>query len=279
MIETLENIGELENTVIIVTADNGMPFPRVKGQAYEYSNHLPLAMSWPAGIKKPGRRVNDVVSFIDFAPTFLELANIDQEVSGMQAITGKSLTDILFSNKSELVTDYRDHVLIGKERHDIGRPDDQCYPIRGIMKDGMLYIRNFKPDRWPGGDPVTGYLNCDGSPTKTQILNLNRSNSDIKPWELSFGKRVDEELYDISKDPECIVNLALNGEYQDLKKELASQLETELKDQKDPRIHGNGDVFDKYTYANKKHRNYYNRFISGEIIDAGWVNKTDYESK
>ena len=279
MLETLENIGELENTIIIVTADNGMPFPRVKGQAYEYSNHLPLAMSWPAGIKKPGRRVNDVVSFIDFAPTFLELANIDQEVSGMQAITGKSLTDIFFSNKSELVTDYRDHVLIGKERHDIGRPDDQCYPIRGIMKDGMLYIRNFKPDRWPGGDPVTGYLNCDGSPTKTQILNLNRSNSDIKPWELSFGKRVDEELYDISKDPECIVNLALNGEYQDLKKELASQLETELKDQKDPRIHGNGDVFDKYTYANKKHRNYYNRFISGEIIDAGWVNKTDYESK
>ena len=61
MLEVLEKRGELNNTLIIVTADNGMPFPRVKGQAYEYSNHLPLAVMWKKGIKNPGRAVFDLI--------------------------------------------------------------------------------------------------------------------------------------------------------------------------------------------------------------------------
>ena len=277
MMEILEEIGEYDNTVIIVTADNGMPFPRVKGQAYEYSNHLPLAISWPEGIKNPGRIVNDVVSFIYFAPTILELAHIDHEKSEMNPITGKSLTDIFYSPKSDKITSYRDYVLIGKERHDIGRPDDQGYPIRGIIKNGMLYVRNFRSDRWPGGDPVTGYLNCDGSPTKSQILNLNRSGQNHDYWKLSFGKRNNEELYNIVEDPECLNNLVSNSDFKKIKDELSKQLEKELVDQEDPRILGKGDIFDNYPYANKKHSDYYNRYQSGELIDAGWVNKTDFE--
>ncbi|MCA8990086.1 MAG: sulfatase-like hydrolase/transferase, partial [Planctomycetaceae bacterium] len=50
MIQELEKRNQLENTIIVVTSDNGMPFPRVKGQGYEYSNHLPLAIMWPQGI-------------------------------------------------------------------------------------------------------------------------------------------------------------------------------------------------------------------------------------
>ena len=76
MLTLLEEQGELENTVVIVTSDNGMPFPRIKGQVYEYSNHLPLAIMWKDGIRNPGRSVDDFVNFIDFAPTFLELARI-----------------------------------------------------------------------------------------------------------------------------------------------------------------------------------------------------------
>ena len=55
MLDMLEEMGELDNTLVIATADNGMPFPRVKGQVYEYSNHLPLAIMWKVGIKNPGR--------------------------------------------------------------------------------------------------------------------------------------------------------------------------------------------------------------------------------
>ncbi len=277
MLEILEELGELENTLILVTADNGMPFPRVKGQAYEFSNHLPLAISWPRGIKKPGRMVDDMVNFIDFAPTVLELAGIDQEYSEMHPITGRSLTDIFFSPSSGRVTKTRDHILIGKERHDVGRPDDQGYPIRGIVKDSFLYVRNFKTDRWPAGDPITGYLNTDGSPTKTQILNLNRKSENNYFWKLSFSKRQNEEMFNIKIDPECLNNLANIPEYLSRKTLLTEQLEKELKEQQDPRILGNGDIFDQYIYSDKKHQNFYKRYTSGESINAGWVNLTDFE--
>src|SRR5699024_4085168 len=147
-----------------------MPFPTIKGQEYAYSNHEPLAIMWKNGIKNPGRIVNDFVSFIDFAPTFLELAGLNAESVGMRPITGKSLTDILYSPKSGTVNPDRDFVLIGKERHDVGRPHDWGYPIRGIVTKDYLYLHNFKTNRWPAGNPETGYLNVDGSPTKTNIL-------------------------------------------------------------------------------------------------------------
>src|SRR5690606_28094927 len=166
----LEARGELENTLIVVTSDNGMPFPRVKGQAYEYSNHLPLAIFWPGGIRHPGRTIDDFISFTDLAPTFLELAGIPAERSGMQPIAGESFGDILFSEKEGMVDPGRNFVLLGKERHDVGRPEDKGYPIRGIVRDSMLYLRNFQTDRWPAGNPETGYMNTDGSPAKTVIL-------------------------------------------------------------------------------------------------------------
>ncbi len=174
MLDLLGDQQQLDNTVVVVTADNGMPFPRVKGQEYEMSNHLPLAIMWKEGIRSPGRTINDYVSFIDFAPTFVELAGLTWEQTGMAPTPGRSLTDIFASATAGQVNPARDHVLIGKERHDIGRPHDWGYPIRGIVKGNLLYLHNFRTDRWPAGNPETGYLNCDGSPTKTEILNLRR---------------------------------------------------------------------------------------------------------
>ena len=59
ILQILEAAGELENTIVIVTADHGMPFPRAKGQEYEYSNHVPFAMTWKKGITKTGREIKD----------------------------------------------------------------------------------------------------------------------------------------------------------------------------------------------------------------------------
>ena len=84
MIDELEKRDLLENTIIVVTSDNGMPFPRVKGQVFPFDNRLPLAISWEKGIKNPGRIINDYVSFSDFAPTFLDLAGIDSEKHDME---------------------------------------------------------------------------------------------------------------------------------------------------------------------------------------------------
>jgi len=277
MLKILEEKGELENTMVVVTSDNGMPFPRVKGQEYEYSNHMPLAIMWKDGIKNPGRTVDDFVSFIDFAPTFLDIANITRSNSGMEKIEGKTLTNILRSNKNGIVEKRRDHVLIGKERHDVGRPDDRGYPIRGIFKGEYLYVRNFEIDRWPAGNPETGYLNTDGSPTKTEVLNDRRTKGKSKYWDLSFGKRPPEELYQISADPECMVNLAENSKYRKIRKALRKQLDTELKQQADPRMFGKGHIFDEYEYVDKRSQNFYNRYKNGKKINAGWVNKTDFE--
>ncbi|MBT3385099.1 MAG: sulfatase [Prolixibacteraceae bacterium] len=277
MLEKLEEIGELENTLVIVTADNGMPFPRIKGQVYEYSNHLPLAIMWPEGIKNPGRVVDDFVNFIDFTPTYLDVAGLTAEEIGMQKITGTSLTEIFNSEKEGLVILERDFVLVGKERHDVGRPDDQGYPVRGILTDDYLYIRNFKPDRWPKGNPETGYLNCDGSPTKTFILDSRRKKGIMEYWQLNFGKRVAEELYNIVEDPFCMNNLAENEGLTELKTKMAEMMKQKLTEQGDPRILGNGDIFDNYPYTGAV-QNYYNRFMGGEKIPAGWVSKTDYDS-
>jgi len=277
MLEKLEEIGELDNTIVVVTADNGMPFPRIKGQVYEYSNHLPLAIMWPNGIKKPGRIVDDIVSFADFTPTFLELAGLNNEEANMQKVTGESLLSLLNSEQDGQVDENRNYQLVGKERHDVGRPNDEGYPVRGILKGDYLYLHNYKTDRWPVGNPETGYLNTDGSPTKTYILDTRRKKGDLKYWQLNFGKRVDEELYNIKKDPYCMNNLAAEASLSDMKSDIINQMTARLTEQGDPRILGNGDIFDQYEYAGEV-KDYYNRFMKGEKINAGWVNPSDFET-
>ena len=275
MLELLDAQGELENTLVVVTADNGMPFPRVKGQAYHASNHLPLAMMWPAGIEAPGRVADTFVSFSDFAPTYLELAGVEWASSGMAPPEGRSLVHLLAQSNHG---PHREHMLIGKERHDVGRPNDEGYPIRGIVDAEWLYVRNFEPDRWPVGNPETGYLNCDGSPTKTAILDMRRDGWDAHYWQGSFGKRPAEELYDLRRDPECLNNLASRSEFTDIKIRLGERMEEELKQQEDPRVLGHGAAFDQYPYVLEEFRDFYNRFKRGETMpDTNWVEKTDYE--
>ncbi|HEY1174508.1 MAG TPA: sulfatase [Verrucomicrobiae bacterium] len=277
MLETLEKRGELENTIVIVTSDHGMPFPRVKGQVYEDSNHVPLAIRWPAGIKKSGRVINDYVNFTDLAPTFLELAQIGFKKTGMAVITGQSLSDILNSEKNGQVNPKRDHVLVGKERHDVGSPNDVGYPVRGIIKDNVLFLQNFEPERWPACNPETGYLNCDAGAIKSWLI-ANRTNLESKKfWSLSFGKRPAEELYDLKQDPDCVVNLASSVVMEKKKQALKQQMEQELKAQGDPRMFGNGKVFDEYVYADERTRNFYERFMKGEKLKAGWVIDSDFE--
>jgi arylsulfatase A-like enzyme len=279
MLQMLEERGELDNTLVVVTADNGMPFPRVKGQVYELSNHMPLAIMWRRGIAGAGRKVEDFVSFIDIAPTLLELAEAEPSRKGMQPILGRSLAGIFRASKSGRVEANRDHVLIGKERHDVGRPHDWGYPIRGILKDEYLYLRNFEPDRWPAGNPETGYLNCDGSPTKTECLRAKRNPATRRYWELSFGKRPEEEFYNVKHDPDCIRNLAAEPEQREAKGRLEKQLTAELRQQGDPRMFGRGPVFDEYPYADERQRNFYERYMRGEKIAAGWVNPSDFEKR
>lgn len=277
MLMTLEDRDLLENTLVVVTSDNGMPFPRVKAQEYEMSNHLPLAIMWKKGIQRPGRVIDDYVSFIDIAPTFLKAAHLAWSDSGMATSPGRDLFDIFNSRLSGRVNPQRDHVLIGKERHDIGRPGDVGYPIRGIVKEGMLFLQNFEPSRWPAGNPETGYLAVDGSPTKTAILKGKRDGSAPQFWDWAFGFRDSEELFDLEADPACMNNLAAEKDLKTIKASLKNQLMSELRNQNDPRTLGRGEVFDNYPFADKRTKDFHRRFTAGEKIRAGWVNPTDFE--
>ena len=280
VISELEKRDELDNTLIVVTADNGMPFPRSKANNYELANHEPLVMMWKNGIKQPGRNVSEYISFIDFAPTFLDLAGVKEKESGMLPITGKSLKCFLDNEVSDKEKEYRKRLILGRERDDYGRPNNGGYPIRSIMKDGMMYVWNMKPDRWPAGNPETGYMDVDGSPTKTFILQQNR-NGNPEYYRYSFAKRPEEELYDLKKDKWCMNNLANDKKYSKLKKELRKELEKELIKQEDPRMLGNGDVFDNYAFEKENNWNFWERVVSGEIVEpwkqTGWINKSDYE--
>lgn len=279
MLAELEKRGLLDNTLVIVTSDHGMPFPRVKGYSYLDSNHVPLAIRWPGGIPHPGRVLEDFVDFTDIAPTILEVAGVSQAASGMAAITGRSWREIFESRKAGRAIAARDHVLIGKERTDAGRPNDAGYPIRGLIRDGFLYLRNYEPDRWPAGNPETGYLDTDGSPTKTFILEARRKNPADSFWPLNFGKRPAEELYDLARDPDCVHNLASAPDQQTRRAALEREMTEKLKAQGDPRMFGHGDVFDRYPIAMPESRNFYERHQRGEPVKAGWVNLTDFEKE
>ena len=283
MITELEKRGLLENTIVIATSDNGMPFPRVKGQEYEASNHLPLAMMWPAGIRNPGRCVTDYVSFIDLAPTFIELAGIRREDTRMMEFTGRSLVPIFRSEKSGRVESDRDHVLIGKERHDPGRPKNWSYPIRGIFEEGWLYLRNWEPERWPACNPETGYMESDGGPTKTEVLKTRNDPQQRRYWEICFGKRAGEELYHVAADPDCLKDLINDPSHHDRRDRLRARMEKELREQADPRIAGDGNRFERYPWCHPWLDHYYeryqNRHVSGEQqMEPGWIEPTDVQA-
>jgi len=252
ILQTLADQGEIENTLVVMTGDNGLPFPRAKSNLYDAGTRVPLAMRWPARIKS-GRVVEDLVSLQDLAPTFLQAAGRDVPA----AMTGHSLLGHLTSERSGRLDPTRDHVLVGKERHAWVRKGGLGYPCRGLRTYDYLYIRNFQPDRWPAGDPADGaepysstrtYGDIDDGPTKAYLLEHRDDPAVRRLFELAVAKRPAEELYDLHKDPDQLHNVAADPTYARVKEDLAARLMTELKATRDPRVIGNGDVFDTYPY-------------------------------
>jgi len=243
LLDALQVSGEAANTLVIVTSDHGMPFPRVKGHTFDDAHRIPFVASWPVGIVEPGRRVADFISFIDLAPTFLALMEVDGEQAGMSSITGHSLIDLLKDEPKRK----RPFVIVGRERNDVlcrpGSPAGLGYPARAIRQGDFFYVHNFAPDRWPCGNPEVGFKDTDASPTKQLIEDSGPEN---ESWQHAFGKRPADQLFDLSKDPDCVNNLAADPAFVTKATALRNALLVELKKQNDPRVLGQGDVFDNY---------------------------------
>ncbi|HUW17802.1 MAG TPA: sulfatase-like hydrolase/transferase [Sedimentisphaerales bacterium] len=248
MIRLLEEKGKLDNTLIVVTSDNGMPFPRAKTNLYDYGTRMPLAIRWAAKVKG-GRVVDDLVTLTDMAPTFLDAAGLEVPYE----MTGRSLLGILLSGKSGRADPTRDRIFTAIERHTWCRPNGVGYPSRAIRTYRWLYIRNYAPDRRPAGDPdfysahQTIYGDIDNGATKTYMIEHKSDPRVALLFELCFGKRPAEELYDVTKDPDQVNNLAADPSFAKVKRKLSVQLEQYQRDTKDPRVEGKS-PWDHYPY-------------------------------
>ena len=246
----VEKRGLLENTIVVMTGDHGMPFPRCKSNLYDWGTRVPLAVRWGKQVPA-GRRVTDFVSLTDLAPTFLTAAGVDVP----DQMTGRDLLPVLTSDKGGRVDAAHDAIVFGKERHTPCQdyPSIEGTPCRAIRTDDFLYIINFKPDLWPAGTPGkdlrgTPYGDCDNSPTKSYLLERKDDPAYAKYYELAFAKRPGEELYVLASDPDQIENVADDPQYAAQKEKLRERLMKVLRETEDPRAVGGGDEFPKYRY-------------------------------
>jgi N-sulfoglucosamine sulfohydrolase len=245
IVERLRTLGELDNTLIVITADNGMPFPRAKANVYDGGARVPFAMRWP-GRAKTGLVSNAFISLSDLAPTFLEAASLKPPVAVMSA---RSILGIAAGGSAP----GRDNVFLERERHANVRKGDLSYPVRAVRTDEWLYIRNLRPDRWPAGDPemyvaVGPYGDIDGGLSKTLLL-ARRNDPAIAPFfALATAKRPAEELYDLQADPGQLMNVAAEAKHGAIKARLRQMLDEWMRTTGDPRATTDDDRWDRYPY-------------------------------
>lgn len=259
ILEELAKIGELDNTLVVISGDHGAPgFPRGKTNCYDFGAQVLFAARWPGHIK-PGQVIEKPISLIDVAPTFLAAGGLPPE----EGMNGENLLPALQSGDHSAL---RGWALIGREVHVQDAREAQLpYPMRAIRTPDFLYIVNFKPDRSPMGDLLqltqpteptfdalanntrVTHADVDAGPTKAWMV-LNRDDPRYKlQWDLGFGPRPAEELYDLAKDPHQMTNLARDPAYEAQRSALRGQLLSELETNNDPRLRG--DQFDRPPYC------------------------------
>jgi arylsulfatase A-like enzyme len=264
LLDMLEERGQLDNTLIVVSGDHGIPgFPYGKCNLYDFGTNVALAVRWPSQVPA-GRVVDDFVNLMDLAPTFLEAGRVEIP----DVMTGRSILPVLQSHRHGLVDIERTFVVTGRERHVArARQENRPYPQRALRTLDYLYIINFEPDRWPMGTPnavtqdsipsfdvlanntFVAFADLDASPTKAWIIK-NKDEEWVDPYyQWAFGKRPMEELYYLRDDPYQINNIAENPAYGDVLEKMHDKLMSILQQTEDPRVTGAGDTFEKSPYT------------------------------
>lgn len=258
ILDELDETGERDNTLIVISGDHGPPgFPHGKCNLYAFGTHVPLLVAGP-GVEG-GRVVDDFVSLTDLAPTFLDVAGLPAP----EAMTGRSLRPVLESDKEGLVDGTRTRVFTGRERHvEVARADYTPYPHRAIRTADHVLIVNFRPNRWPLGDPYglependldpeelenetrLTLPDEDAGPTKAWLVGARYSPEWKDHFDWVYGKRPKYELYDLRKDPHETTNVAEDPAYADVRDRLEKELMAELRETGDPRLVDGGKFYE-----------------------------------
>lgn len=191
----LEKQGLSANTIIVVSSDNGMPFPRAKGTLYEAGVNVPLLIKWP-GKGKPGRVSTGIVSLMDLPVTWLEAAGVPL----LPRMTGKSLVPCIKGS----VESVHDYIFTERSWH------DNWEPSRSVVSKKYKLIQNYRPEVRPL--PTLDRLT---SPAFKDIDSLHRIGKlDVKLKNYYYkSPRPVVELYDLEKDPGEWNNLATDPAY------------------------------------------------------------------
>ena len=263
LLKQLEDIGELDHTLVVISGDHGMPgVPGGKCNLYDHGVGVALIARGP-GVKG-GRVVDDFVNLMDLAPTFLEAGGLQPP----EVMTGRSFVNVLRSGKSGHVDPDRTSVVTGRERHVAAARDRNLpYPHRALRTAEFLYLRNFAPDRWPMGSPkfeskadlpsfdalekntFVAFADMDASPTKAWLVRQYAEPRWQWHYDYAFVKRPAEELYDLKDDPDQTKNLATDPAFGARKRELSAQLLKALTDAQDPRVTGDGQTFERSPFT------------------------------
>jgi uncharacterized sulfatase len=279
LIQKLKEVDELDRTLIVISGDHGAPgFPHGKCNLYDFGVGVALIARWPGA--GGGRVVDDFTMLMDLAPTFLEVGGVPPPAE----MDGRSLLNVLTSDKSGLVDPSRTWAITGRERHvAAAREGNLPYPQRALRTPDFLYIRNFEPDRWPMGDPkaacpqgppvpspapprtrtsttapgsslstevletdtFVAFADMDASPTKAWLIQNGHQPERKDHYNYAFGKRPLEELYDLRRDPDQLHDVAAEPAYAATRRELAEQLLSTLRKAGDPRVTGDGRTFER----------------------------------
>ncbi len=258
LLKVLDERGHADDTLIAVSGDHGPAgFPHGKCNLYDFGSQVSLAIAGPGVVG--GRVIDDFVTLPDLAPTFLEAGATEIP----EVMTARSLWPVLRSDQTRHVDPARDAVFIGRERHVASaREGSLPYPQRALRTPDHLFIINFKPDRYPLGDPkllggdsaprtedmenntFVTLADEDAGPTKAWLV-YRRDEPEWKPFfDRAYGKRPREELYDLAKDPHQMNNVADDPAYAERAEQLRQRLMEELESTGDPRLVDGGAFFE-----------------------------------
>ena len=204
--EELQRQGVLENTVIIVTSDNGRPFPRCKTRVYDSGMKTPFIVYWPKEMRAKGLQTESLISAVDIAPTILEIAGVKIP----EDFQGKSFLPVINNSTTEI----RDEVFSEHNWHDYEALE------RMVRTKKYLYVLNARPNLTNGGP-------ADSKTSATQhSLNIVRDEGRLTPAQadIFMVPRPAEELFDVEKDPLQLLNLASVPEYQEVLRKMRKML-------------------------------------------------------
>jgi arylsulfatase A-like enzyme len=283
LLEELDRAGERGKTLIAVSGDHGAPgFPHGKCNLYGFGTGVSLIVAGP-GVRG-GRVVDDMVTLPDLAPTFLEAGGVKPP----PVMTGRSLWNVLQSESQGLVDPARTWVVAGRERHvEVARPDYSPYPQRALRTLDHVLIVNFKPERWPLGNPYrldgkdeptfdevaqTTFVTLpddDAGPTKAWFVGARKSPEWSALFDKFYGRRPMFELYDLKADPHEMNNVAESPAYAAIRKEMTDRLFTILRETGDPRMLEDGKYFETPPLAGPLPKQEQKRLPGGQAAKKG----------